>query len=239
MGACSGDEKAGGGEAKSPETVLTGLEHEDCKEGGNRVEVVDSNKDGKPEMKRVFDKSSGKEICHFADLNKDGKPELYEFYDANGQIRRREHMYDDTGVVAQIETYENGKLIRRDLDSRGQHRIDTIDYFDPVTGKRIKRERDDNGDGKIDQWWSFHDDRIEIAMDKNGDGKPDPESMVTLGPGGSTYDAGPPEGGPVATGGEGGAPPPPPPPVLFADEPDGGAAKDAGAKPKPKPGAKK
>ena len=170
------------------------------------------------------------------DLNHDGKPELFEYFDPSGKIRRREHMYDDTGAVSQIETYENGKLIRRDLDSRGQHRIDTIDHFDPVTGKRIKRERDDNGDGKVDQWWSFHDDRIEIAMDKNSDGKPDPEATVVLGPGGSVYDAGPPEGGPLATSGEGGtAPPPPPPPVLFADVPDGGAKKDAGAK----PGAKK
>ncbi len=239
IAACSGDEKTSGkGEAKSPEQVLTGLEHEDCKEGGNRVEVIDSNKDGKPEMKRVFDKASNNELCHFADLNHDGKPELFEYFDASGKIRRREHMYDDTKAVSQIETYENGKLIRRDLDSRGQHRIDTIDHFDPVTGKRIKRERDDNGDGKIDQWWSFHDDRIEIAMDKNGDGKPDPEASVILGPGGSVFDAGPPEGGALATSGEGGtAPPPPPPPVLFADVPDGGVKKDAGAK--PKPGAKK
>lgn len=234
--ACSGDEKVSGkGEAKTPETVLTGLEHEDCKEGGNRVDIVDQNKDGKPEMKRVFDKGSNRELCHMADLNHDGKPELFEYFDESGKIRRREHMYDDTGAVSQIEVYENGKLIRRDLDSRGQHRIDTIDHFDPVTGKRIKRERDDNGDGNIDQWWSFHDDRIEIAMDKNGDGKPDPEATVTLGPTGSPYDAGLPPAPPTLGEGGAGAPPPPPPPVLFADVPDAGATKDAGVKPKPAP----
>jgi hypothetical protein len=234
--ACSGDEKVTGkGEAKTPELTLTGLEHEDCKEGGNRVESLDQNKDGKADMKRVFDKGSNRELCHMADLDHDGKPELFEYFDESGKIRRREHMYDDTGAVSQIEVYENGKLLRRDLDSRGQHRIDTIDYFDPVTGKRIKRERDENGDGNIDQWWSFRDDRIEIAMDKNGDGKPDPEATVTLGPSGSPFDAGPPEGGPTSSGGEGGgAPPPPPPPVLFQELPDAGPVKDAGAK-KPAP----
>jgi hypothetical protein len=72
-------------------------------------------------------------------------------------------------------------------------------------------------------------------MDKNGDGKPDPEATVTLGPTGSPFDAGIPQG-PTSSGGEGGvgAPPPPPAPVLFAETPDAGAVKDAGAK-KPAP----
>jgi hypothetical protein len=228
---CSGDEKTSGvTESKLPEGTNVSVKHEECKESGNRVEILDSNKDGKFDIKRVFDKSTGKELCHVADLNYDGKPELFEYFDPNGTIRRREFVYDDSGVVASVEVYEGGKLVRRELDTSGQHRIDTVDTFDPSTGKRTKRERDSNGDGQIDQWWTYTGDRIEVAMDKNYDGKPDPESTLLLNSDGTPVNL---DAGPDVAAGEGGvektAPPPPPPPVLFGDSVlDAGATKDAG-----------
>jgi hypothetical protein len=234
---CSGDDKTSGvAESKLPEGTNVSVKHEDCPESGNRVEVLDSNKDGKADIKRVFDKSSGREICHVADLNHDGKPELYEYFDASGQIRRRELVYDDSGVVSSIELYENGKIVRREMDTSGQHRIDTVDTFDPSSGKRIKRERDSNGDGIIDQWWTYTDDRIEIVMDKNYDGKPDPEATITLGSNGQPIvDSGVGAEAGAVEGGSVGAPPPPPAPVLFAEPPaDAGTARDAGKAGKPK-----
>jgi hypothetical protein len=115
---------------------------------------------------------------------------MFEYYDKTGQLRRREADYDDNGIVNSIEIYENGKLVRAELDTTNQGKIDTWDTFDPSTGKRTKRERDATGDGRVDQWWSYEGDKITIAIDKNGDGKPDPESVVTMGadgnaPGGS------------------------------------------------------
>ena len=225
---CSGDEKTSGiKESKLPEGTNVSVKHEDCPESGNRVEILDSNKDGKADIKRIFDKATGREICHVADLNYDGKPELYEYFDANALIRRREFVYDDSGVVASIEIYEGGKLTRRELDTSGQHRIDTVDTFDPSTGKRTKRERDSNGDGQIDQWWTYTADRIEIAMDKNYDGKPDLDSTILLNANGSPVtDAGS-DAASVEAGEK--APPPPPPPTLVGDAPtDAGVAKDGG-----------
>jgi hypothetical protein len=240
---CSGEEKTSGvAQAKLPAASDVSVKHEDCPESGNRVEVLDSNNDGKPDIKRVYDKTAGRELCHIADINHDGKPELFEYFDPSGQIRRREFVYDDTGVVASVELYEGGKLVRRELDTSGLHRIDTVDIYDPSTGKRVKRERDSNGDGRMDQWWAFGAERTEITMDKNGDGQPDPEATIILGPKGEPIlpDAGAPQS---TSGGEGGPPPPPPPPVLFetptmdAGAGDGGKkvtnVKDAGAgKPK-------
>src|SRR5580700_2199390 len=49
-----------------------GLEHEACDESGNRVEMLDTNNDGKPDIRRVFNKGSGKEVCRVSDLNHDG-----------------------------------------------------------------------------------------------------------------------------------------------------------------------
>jgi hypothetical protein len=180
---CSSTEKiAANGGAKLPEGVRSEvIEHEACDEGGRRVDNLDANGDGKTDIKKVFDAKTGKEACRTTDLNHDGRPDMYEYYDANGELRRREADYDDSGVVDTIEYYERGKLVRRELDTTGQHRIDTWDYFDLATGKRVRRERDSTNDGRIDQWWEFIGDAVRISIDKNSDGKPDPESTVTIG----------------------------------------------------------
>jgi hypothetical protein len=188
---CSGNDKNSGvGSAKLPSgTRSEALDHEACEESGHRVETLDANNDGKPDIRTVYDKSSNKVICRIVDLNHDGKPDLYEYFDSGGTIRRREFCYDDTGVVNAIDYFENGKLVRREYDTTGQHRIDTWDFFDPnatpdpKTGRPrpIRRERDTTGDGKVDQWWTWDGDKVTIAFDKNGDGKPDPENTVTLG----------------------------------------------------------
>jgi hypothetical protein len=192
---------------------MRSLDHEDCNESGNRVESLDTNGDGKPDIRRVYDRS-GHEICRVADLNHDGKPDLYEYFDANGVVRRREYCYDDTGVVNAIEYYEGGKLARREYDTSGRHRIDTWDFFDPglavdpKTGRPAhpsRRERDTSGDGQVDQWWAWDGDKITIAVDHTGDGKPDPDTAIVIG---GTDDAGAAPPASNAATGDGGAPAP-------------------------------
>jgi hypothetical protein len=178
--ACGGnDVPATGPKPNSPHSEA--IQHEACNESGNRVEAMDANNDGKPDIKRVFDKRTGKELCRISDLNHDGKPDLYEYFDASGQIRRREADYDDNGVIDAIEYYENGKLVRREYDTTGQRRIDTWDFFDPATGKRVRRERDTTNDGRVDQWWTWAGDKLTIQVDKNGDGQPDPAETLVIG----------------------------------------------------------
>ncbi len=181
---CGGSDKTSG-VAKStlPEGVHTeSVEHEACDESADhRVETLDTNNDGKADIKRLFDNKSGHEVCRITDLDHDGKPDLYEYYDPNGVLRRREAGYDGTGIVDVIEIYENGKLAKRELDTTGQHRVDTWDYYDTASGKITRRERDSTNDGRVDQWWTYDGDKVTIAMDKNGDGKPDPSDTVTIG----------------------------------------------------------
>jgi hypothetical protein len=223
------------GKAKLPEGVRSQtIEHEACTESGHKVESVDVNNDGKADIRRVYD--GDREVCRISDLNRDGKPDMFEYYDKTGQLRRREADYDDNGIVNSIEIYENGKLVRAELDTTNQGRIDTWDTFDPNTGKRIKRERDTTGDGRVDQWWTYEGEKITIAMDRNGDGHPDPESQITVGGAGAapTPSAGTDAGPPV--------PPPrsePSPPSPVASAPDVKAASDAGVGGPKRGGAKR
>jgi hypothetical protein len=181
----------GCGEATAPPKVAAatrsnGLEHEPC--AGDRQDTLDSNGDGKPEITRYFDKSAH-ETCRWVDLNHDGKPDLFDYFDASGALRRRELCYDDTGLVNAIEHYESGKMVRREFDINGSHRIDTWDWFDPnapldpKTGRPVhpvRRERDTRGDGRIDQWWTWNGEQLTIAVDRDGDGKPDPEAALVF-----------------------------------------------------------
>ncbi|MBX3214552.1 MAG: hypothetical protein KF850_21125 [Labilithrix sp.] len=237
---CGGDSAVRN--AKLPDGVRSQtIEHEACSESGHRVETVDVNNDGKPDIRRVFDGNT--EICRISDLNRDGKPDLFEYFDKTGQLRRREADYDDNGIVNAIEIFENGKLVRAELDTTNLGRIDTWDTFDPSTGKRVKRERDATGDGRVDQWWTYNGDQVTIAMDKNGDGLPDPEAVITLNAAGvsveptpsepsTSEDAGAPPA-PVATAPPAEAPEPSPTPELSPSVGDAGVVtppKRGGAK---------
>ncbi|MEO8876300.1 MAG: hypothetical protein ABI461_11985 [Polyangiaceae bacterium] len=178
--ACGGSDSGGVGDSKLPSGVRgEDIAHEGCTESGNKVDVLDANGDGKPDIRRVY--KGGKEICRTSDLNHDGIPDLYEYFDASGQVRRREADYDGSGVIDAIEYYQNGKLARRELDTTGQHRVDTWDFFDVATGKRTRRERDTTNDGRVDQWWTYDGDKVTIAFDRNNDGKPDPSDTIVLG----------------------------------------------------------
>ena len=213
---CGGGD-SGVAKSKLPEGVRSQtIEHEACNESGHKVETVDVNNDGKPDIRRVY--AGTQEVCRISDLNRDGKPDMFEYYDTNGQLRRREADYDDNGIVNAIEIYENGKLVRAELDTTNQGKIDTWDTFDPATGKRVKRERDATGDGRVDQWWTYNGDQVTIAMDKNGDGLPDPESVITLGASGQSIPTPEPDAGAAPP------PPPPPEPAPVASSPSPGAS---------------
>ena len=234
--ACGSSETtAATGEPQTPTSQLAPpLKHEPCEDSMGQVDALDVNGDGKPDLKRIVNKGSGQEVCRVADLNHDGKPELYTYYDASGQLRRREAMYEASDAISAIEYYEAGKLVRRELDTSGQRRVDTWDTFDPGTGKRVKRERDTNGDGKVDQWWTWDGDKLTIAMDKNSDGQPDPDATLVTGPNGqlvsvTALDAGI-EAAPAPLAADAAFPEGikfPPPPVIYS----GAAAWDAGKPP--------
>src|SRR5580700_10960378 len=69
--ACGSNDKVSTGAAapKAGVDAHETLDHEECDESGNRVEMLDTNNDGKPDIRRVFDKGSSRELCRVSDLN--------------------------------------------------------------------------------------------------------------------------------------------------------------------------
>jgi hypothetical protein len=60
--------------------------------------------------------------------------------------------------------------------------IDTWDLMDEQ-GNLVKRAHDSNGDGRLDQSWTFSPSRKGCAMiapDLDGDGKPEPGSIIDV-----------------------------------------------------------
>jgi len=224
---CGGSSSTTAPGARAPQAAhVERLSHEPCGEAQGQVESVDADGDGKPDIQRVVD--HGHERCRTVDLDHDGKPDLYEYFDSNGEVRRREFCYDLTGTVNAVESYEGGRLVHREYDVSGQHKIDTWDWFDPnapldpKTGRPvhpIRRERDTKGTGQVDQWWTWNGDQVTISFDRIGDGRPDPATAVVLGPDGNPIGPAQPGSGAPGAGSapDAGVAPAPYAPVVAAD----------------------
>ena len=215
--ACGGGSESGGG-AKGPERRVETIKHEPCEASGHQVVSSDLNNDGKIDLRQMMDKGSGKEVCRVADLNHDGKWDVAHYFEADGVTTRRieRSLGGDDGVYS-IDFFENGRLVRRETDTTGQHRIDMWDYFEAngPTDKKgnpkpVRRERDTTGDGKVDEWWVWDGSKLTVSVADHSTGQPDPGATVQFdqGDGGIT---------PIAATAASSTPTPP-----SAPSPDGG-----------------
>jgi hypothetical protein len=163
-----------------PEKRDTSIVHEPCDIGSTDAVKVDVNGDGRPDIIHVM--KGGKEVCRAVDLNMDGKMDVFIYYDDQGRERRRESDFDRDGRCDEIAIYENGQLKLKLRETNFDDKIDTWDYYEG--GRLVRRERDSDGDGIVDQWWTFNNPAnpkcAVVAVDRNADGKPDPESVVDL-----------------------------------------------------------
>ena len=237
VAACGSGKDSGIDNAKLPEGVRDeSIDHQSCTESGNKVETLDANNDAKFDVKIVYAGQSSIKLCLISDLNHDGRPDMFEYYDKKGIIRRREADYDESGTVDAIEDYTDGKLSERELDTTGQHRIDTWEFYD-ANGVLVRRERDTTNDGRIDQWATFDAKHQTIAFDKNGDGRPDPNDTVVLNLDGSEVEEEVDAAAPAAVAD--GGPSPSASPTLAAPLEDSLDAGSDGGKGKGKGGSKK
>lgn len=183
-------------------------DRERCQTPKRRVETIDLNGDGVPNIYHAFE--GDRRVCSEFDLNFDGKTDIVRFYDVD-QVRpiREEYDYDFDGLVDEVLIYEDGLLVRKELDTNFDHKIDTWllchqgrvliaerdrrlmgrpDVFERYENGVLTEARyDDDLDGVIDRIETYRDGRIvEIAIDRDGDGTMDERTPIRA------EDAGPP-----------------------------------------------
>lgn len=146
------------------------------------LEEVDLNNDGRPEIFNHYRERADAPrllIRKDADLNNDGTADTRSWYTAEGKLELEEMDQDFDGQTDLWDHYQDtdsdGVVERvsseRDTDYDGKPDIFTY-YRD---GLPVRKERDTNGDARIDAWEKFDSEGnvIKSGRDKDYDGSID------------------------------------------------------------------
>lgn len=177
---------------------------------GARAQTVDVNNDGQGDIRHVFD--GAVRTCSQYDMNYDGRVDVVRFYLPDGETPDHEqHDFDFDGRIDQLSYYEQGRLVRKELDTNFDNVIDTWMWCAGGRVVRAERDRrnrgqtdtweqyeagvltrvsyDNNNDGEPEKWEVFVGGRLtEIAYDSDGDGEPDRREEVAIEGLGATND---------------------------------------------------
>jgi hypothetical protein len=144
-----------------------------------KVRDQDVNRDGKADLFAYVlavdqgNATSGERMVRKElDINWDGRVDMAQLFDDRGQVEREIFDLDFDGKVDQVNSYEQGVLVRkeRDLDNSGK----TNEWIFYEKGKIVRKERDTNADGRVDYWEYWEAEQIARAgEDLDGDGKVD------------------------------------------------------------------
>jgi len=91
------------------------------------------------------------------DRNHDGRPDVWRSYDANGQLVSVVLDTNFDGRSDVNEFYDNGTLVRRELDRDFNNTIDLVQEFDPATRQIVRSISDVDADGVADLLLLFQD----------------------------------------------------------------------------------
>jgi hypothetical protein len=165
----------------------------ECK--GNQITATDVNGDGRIDIEHIG--RNGRRFCTKADMNLDGKVDVERYYEGDGvRVAQERHDFDFDGRLDQLSFYEDGQLVRKELDTNFDNKIDTWLWCGDGWVVRAERDRqrdgkvdvwevyqdgliteaqyDDDNDGRVEKWDSFQGGKLVLTQyDDNGDGEPD------------------------------------------------------------------
>jgi hypothetical protein len=116
--------------------------------------------------------ANGKLIRLLYDQNGDKKADVVMLFYPNGRPQQVEADTDFDGKIDRWQYYSAKGLVEKEGSSRkGAAQPDTWQYFD-AKGTVVRREFDDNGDGKVDRTENLLGGRVaSVGVDADGDGK--------------------------------------------------------------------
>ena len=149
---------------KAPEERVTQYDlHHTGKPDVWEYTVTTSDAEGKP-----VDRLVRREM----DMNGDGRVDLVTWFDEHGQPEKEALDLDFDGRADQVNTFEDGRIARKERDFDGDGHPDEIELYEK--GQKVRVERDTNRDGRIDTWEYFENGRLaRTGEDTDGDGKID------------------------------------------------------------------
>ena len=119
-----------------------------CEQGDKRVDSYDLNKDGKPDVWRMY--AGQTLVCKQVDFDRDGRKDWIVAYDANGKTLYQQADFDYDG------------------------KYDMLAVFDVATGHATEVQRDTDFDGAFDvkEVYGAGGALTSVRRDRNGDSKP-------------------------------------------------------------------
>lgn len=142
---------------------------------------VDLDSDGARDIQNFYrERTDGPRLLvrKELDLNHDGKIDVISFFDADGKLEREEMDSDYDGRFDWVDHYQGGQRVMSEYDTDYDGRPNVFKYYIKGEDGKVRldrKERDEDGDGKIDVWERFGADGavIRSGRDTDGDGKVD------------------------------------------------------------------
>lgn len=142
------------------------------------LQEIDLNADGRYETLNYFRVRRDaprllvrKEI----DLNRDGRVDVISYFTTEGQLEKEEMDSDYDGMFDWVDHYQDGARVMSEWDSDFDGKPNVYKYYvrtESGETRLDRKERDSDGDGKIDVWERFNEngDMIRMGRDTDGDG---------------------------------------------------------------------
>jgi hypothetical protein len=143
---------------------------------GTVEQRVDFDANGQAEVTNFYkERSEGSRVLvrKELDLNRDGKADVITWVDDRGSIEKEQMDGDFDGKFELTDTYQGGQRMATEYDTDGDGKANVFKYYlkDP-SGKPYldRKERDEDGDGRIDVWEKFDASGAVVITGRDGDG---------------------------------------------------------------------
>ena len=170
----------GGKKTDSSATYETKVVERQLEEEGLLEQRVDLDVDGQDDIRNLYRERADAPrllVRKELDLNKDGKYDVISIFDDEGDLTREEMDSDYDGRFDWTDHYKDGVRVMSEYDTDYDGKPNVFKYYiknDDGAVVLDRKERDEDGDGKIDVWERFKDGQvIRTGRDTDGDGRMD------------------------------------------------------------------